>query len=608
MDNKNRNDVGKSLEKTSLTRSYANDKVFDVVDKSSQKIYDFYATKKQEKLDQEEQEKNETEEKETSDESENEVEEPKEEYQSRLKTNTQNEGEVNSSSFESKSKLKTNVNNKGQSSQNKEDGVSQSKLKTNTAGKSETVSSSIPKSNKVTKAISKVNKIEKKVSKTGRKITRFSKDLEKAVSSDGTGQDYLKTSAKRKTKSVANKTIVKPVKKQVKKVTNKAFAPLKKKLLSPIKALMKKALKMIITFVVSNAEFILPVVFIVVAIISITSIFGGGGSSKSAITSYQTYMNSVQAEYDKQVDDFLRENPKGIVVGVNGGYGKINWRVPLSILQGTGADITFDNSEKTILNQFKEAGLFEKHEIIEQKSISDDEFETETTTKMMIIINPGYSDYIDWINNNFSYMKTFMLNKNVAPLGNSFDVVQTEVIDLLYKSETLFDEFESPYKDYVVKYGSAPANSDLKSDNYNSKNFLTQAGYKGQCTWYAFGRALEVSGKIMPSGNAQTWLSSAIAMGLETGSTPSKNSVVVLAGNTFGHVAFVESYDGTSITISEGNVGNPCSKKSAGCSQVEYANNHANEMVRTKTYSSFKAYQDASRSYGQYIVGFIYLD
>ena len=64
---------------------------------------------------------------------------------------------------------------------------------------------------------------------------------------------------------------------------------------------------------------------------------------------------------------------------------------------------------------------------------------------------------------------------------------------------------------------------------------------------------------------------------------------------------------GKSITISEGNVGNACSNDDS-CSQVEYANEPAEELVRAKTYNSFDAYRKASKNSGLTVVGFIYLD
>ena len=37
-----------------------------------------------------------------------------------------------------------------------------------------------------------------------------------------------------------------------------------------------------------------------------------------------------------EVDEFLEENPDGEVFAVGGSYGRIDWRIPLSIMQGTG--------------------------------------------------------------------------------------------------------------------------------------------------------------------------------------------------------------------------------------------------------------------------------
>ena len=181
------------------------------------------------------------------------------------------------------------------------------------------------------------------------------------------------------------------------------------------------------------------------------------------------------------------------------------------------------------------------------------------------------------------------------------------MLELLYQSDDYAELLGDDFVTHTPVYGKNETKADLNSKYYNSLNTLTNAGFKGQCTWYSFGRALELSGKKMPTGNAQTWLASAIGMGYKTGTQPSVNSVAVLMGRKFGHVAYVEAYDGKSITISEGNVGNPCSNDNS-CSAVEYAVAHANEMVRTKTYDSFDTYRKASKNSGLTVVGFIYLD
>lgn len=86
---------------------------------------------------------------------------------------------------------------------------------------------------------------------------------------------------------------------------------------------------------------------------------------------------------------------------------------------------------------------------------------------------------------------------------------------------------------------------DLNSACYSTSN--PYKDYWGQCTWYAWGRAFEKTGtQLGYRGNANTWTSGAV-------STPSANSVVVWTGGYYGHVAFVEAYDGTNIYISEAN-------------------------------------------------------
>ena len=71
----------------------------------------------------------------------------------------------------------------------------------------------------------------------------------------------------------------------------------------------------------------------------------------------------------------------------------------------------------------------------------------------------------------------------------------------------------------------------------------------GWCTYYVATR------RYIPSswGNARSWLSSAKQAGHSTGSEPVAGAVVVTSESGLGHVAYVESVNGSSITISEMN-------------------------------------------------------
>lgn len=620
MDNKNRDDITKSIERAKLTKSYASEKSFDLLDKTAKRLSNLKTDLEDDKKTEEETNNKEQESQEQKNEVVDTPETSKEEYESRLKTSenspekTINENETQENTT---SRLKTNVNKEDVIGEGKEETntpepkVSKSKLKTCVSNKISNTFGFTENQGKISKTVTVVSKTGKGISKVSGSITRASRDLDKAISSDGTGKDYLKTSVKRKTnkavKKTINKRIINPIKKPVKKVVNKVTAPIKNKIASAFRLVMKKGIKLLLSAISAISEFILPLALVVLVVVLISSIFSWGSKTTN---SYQNYMTTMQQSFDKEVNEFMRENPDCLVVGVRGSYGKIDWRVPLSIMQGTGADLSLDATEKELFEKFKSAGLLEKHEIIEQTTTTGEgENQTTSTTKIMVITNPGYDEYMEWINNNFSYMNSFMQKKKVTDYSSTgFNTLQLELIKSLYESDNLFDEFDKKFVDYPIRYGSNVNSMNLSSDYYNSKNTLTTSGFKGQCTWFSFGRALENTGIKMPTGNAQTWLSSAVAMGYKTGSRPAPNSVAVLAGRKFGHVAYVEAYDGTSITISEGNVGNKCSVDSSDCSQVEYAKKHANELVRTKTYSSLKAYKEASKSSGLYLVGFIYTD
>ena len=162
-----------------------------------------------------------------------------------------------------------------------------------------------------------------------------------------------------------------------------------------------KLIKMLISLLAATAEFIIPLALILIIIIAVCSIFGST-MSESSLNSYKEYLDSIQEEYDKKVDDFLEENPDGIVFAVDGSYGRIDWRIPLSIMQGTGAELEFDQTEKDLIQKFKSEGLLEKHEVLEQKvEETDDEGNTvESTIKVLVITNSMYEDYMDWCKGN----------------------------------------------------------------------------------------------------------------------------------------------------------------------------------------------------------------
>lgn len=619
MNNNTERDTKKSLDRLSTASSSTSSHTFDLIDKSAKKLSDIkedYELKNQEKQNTNNQEDSSNL---KTNEDNQECSSPKEDGEikdtsSRLKTSANQEENTNGKGESPvNSKLKTNVNNSQDINNNSKEGNNKeshskfSKLKTGVTKVANKTFKFNDNQGKISKTITVGSKVGKGVSKFGRKVTRTSRELNKAMSNDGIGIEYLNDKIGRKVKTKTGKVAKKATKKITKPIKNKFKQTIGKKLAQVAKTLITKILKMMVSLCISLAEIIIPLALVILIIVAIGSIFGSGSSEKD-LNNYSNYMTSIQQEYDRQVDDWVRDNPDGIVVGVKGSYGQIDWRIPLAIMQSTGATLNYDQSEKTLLEEFKKANLYEKHEVVNQTiEVEDYQGTTEKEIPVLVITNAVYEDYMEWCKNNYSKIASFNKSKKVSNgLDTWFSSDQLDLLEMLYQSDDYAELLGSDFKTRTPSYGKNEGSANLKSDNYNSKNILTTSGFKGQCTWYSFGRALELFNKKMPTGNAQTWLSSAIGMGYQTGTQPSYNSVVVLMGHKFGHVAFVEAYDGKSITISEGNVGNKCSDGS--CSQVEYANEHAEEMVRTKTYSSFDEYRKASKSSGLTIVGFIYLD
>ncbi|MBQ6324304.1 MAG: CHAP domain-containing protein [Bacilli bacterium] len=621
MNNNAERDTKKAIDRLSTVSSSASSNTLDLVDKGAKKLSDVREERELRAL-------------------EGENNDNIEDTGSRLKTSENVQETVNTEgvevSEESTSRIKTNVNaSASKVNVEKSEGVSKSEATPKTSKLKTSVSKAVQKTfkfndnqGKISKAMTVVSKTGSKASKAGRTVTRTSRELNKAMSNDGTGTEYINDKIGRKVKTKSYKI----AKKGAKKLQKKFNQTLGKKLVQVAKTVLIKLLKLLISIFTAAAEFIIPVALVVLIIVAICSIFGSGSSNDKSITDYSSYMKSVQAEYNKQVDDWKRMNPTGIVVGVKGEYGQIDWRIPLAIMQSTGAELSFDSDEKSLLDTFKSAGLYEKHEVVYQEVEGSSSTPTQSTTfntpsttpqysteitpannqantiPVLVITNGVYEDYLEWLNKNYSKIADFNKKKKVTDGSDtSLSYDQKEMLELLYQSDDFAELLGNDFVTHTPVYGKNETKADLKSDNYNSKNTLATSGFKGQCTWYSFGRALEISGMKMPTGNAQTWLTSAIAMGYKTGTQPSTNSVVVLMGHKYGHVAYVEAYDGKTITISEGNVGNKCSSDDT-CSQVEYANEHAEELVRTKTYSSFDAYRKASKNSGLTVVGFIYLD
>ncbi|GHU58491.1 hypothetical protein FACS1894133_3340 [Clostridia bacterium] len=150
----------------------------------------------------------------------------------------------------------------------------------------------------------------------------------------------------------------------------------------------------------------------------------------------------------------------------------------------------------------------------------------------------------------------------------------------------------------AVTEAPAPAYAapNWNSKAYNGGNSYANIGLYGQCTWYAYGRAKEVTGVSLPwSLNARKWYAAAKASGFKVSATPRANSIVVWDGGSYGHVGFVESVSGNTVKFSHANYGN-----------ATYAN-HYTIASGIKQYRGVVTTTTAGMSkYGK-VMGYIYL-
>lgn len=459
----------------------------------------------------------------------------------------------------------------------------------------------------------KVDRIATRVKKTNQRARDVLHARELLEKQEDGGVDYIQNTSKYASKKAGRKVL--------RKVKNKTITPLAEKGSSALGHAFGKVLLKVKKYLPilggGYLAIVIPLCLLLVVVMSVSSVFGGGSSNR-AISNYESSMTYYQEMYDAKVDEWEKNNPDGIVYGVRGDYGSIEWRAPLTIIQSLSSKLKGDVNEMSLLRSFHEAGLFEVHIEGEKEekyatAKKDDNghiiYETKVI-KTLTIVNPSLEDYKDWCKDNFPIIKGFLDTKKIKykDTYSYFTKQELQRMYNLYSSEDFFYMFSEKFQDFVVKKGNNGSTAGVDSAHYQANNPYTSSGLRGQCTWYVWGRASEVLGIKLPSkmGNAQNWINSAIANGYKTGSKPSKNSIMVLSGGDFGHVAYVEGWDGKTITFSEGNYGNPHANDS---NMVSYANKHYKELLNTtkKEYEIYKVGNSYS-IHGLTVVGYIYLE
>lgn len=391
----------------------------------------------------------------------------------RLETSIDNTtDEIETANDEIQSKIETKLDSYDElqtngSNNNKIVNLNNSRIKTQSTENEDNISNiddtSINK-NKATKRIATAIKGTKMLNNATNKMIKTGKSINTSLNEGGL-KGFENSSSR-----IMTKPIKKVTSKVTNKLTNKATNIMKKgtkkigkKVVKKATDLMTKTAKLVMKLIADTMKLIIsmlpqiaPVIIIIIIIAAFCSFFGIGMSEDSK-KNYEEYMTSVQDEYDKQTVDFY--NQGNVVEGAIEGKGYINWKAPLAILQMLNGDLTFDDTEKDILNAFKDAELYEKvteESYTYEKTTEETDSNGNTTTKTetitetkKIVTNPSIDDYINWCNSNFDKINKYKKDKKLQYDSKQTQFTDDEVaqIKLLYNSNQFFDLFSGNFKE-----------------------------------------------------------------------------------------------------------------------------------------------------------------
>lgn len=342
----------------------------------------------------------------------------------------------------------------------------------------------------------KISKMPKKISTAIKGIKIINNTTNKIFKTGNTINTSINESGLKSFENNSSRIMTKPIKKVTNKVTNRVAKFSKKIAQKSSKKIVKttahistKIIKILAKLLIDSMKIILsmlpsvaPILIILLIIVAFCSFFGIGMSDDTK-KAYENYMITTQDNYDKETVAYYSEGK--IVDGSVEGKGMINWKIPLSIIQMLNGDLSFDDAEKELLNNFKEAGLYEKiseieytveNEKVETDADGNEIKTTETVTeKKKVITYSSLDDYIDWCNTNFSVINNYKKKKKIDynPNQKNFSEDEIEQIKLLYNSTAFFDLFSNEFKEKYA-YLSVNIGDEQLQAIYNE--FIKNAG------------------------------------------------------------------------------------------------------------------------------------
>lgn len=139
--------------------------------------------------------------------------------------------------------------------------------------------------------------------------------------------------------------------------------------------------------------------------------------------------------------------------------------------------------------------------------------------------------------------KVYVIGKSGSNQQILYPVSSTGGYKLGFVKGTLSVSSGTAKSIYDSLVGKIP--TDINNKYYTTDNISYRAGYKGQCTWYSYGRFYQRTGvKLKTAPNAKNWLSAnsndSRVKVVYGASNIQANCIAVRTTGTYGHVMYIE--------------------------------------------------------------------
>lgn len=338
----------------------------------------------------------------------------------------------------------------------------------------------------VSKVISNSIKTKKTINRAAMTVARQGRQIQTA-SEGNIGESFtynLNSKAKSTIGKVADLSTRKSRQKirgKIAKTTVKVTKAVLKKLLNLLKALMQlliKALPVIIVIVIF-------LVFIMGIILSNGSSVFGEYAKDSTLSNYVEYMDNVEGELSSEV----------------------NWKAVCAVIYGLNIDIQYDEAEQYLLEQFKKANLY-----VESSEVSD---------------------YIEWLNNNYSVVITFYNKKGITDNEVALSDSTTSLIQEYYNTAD-FMKLIDEKRGSSVNTGSVPGSTG-------------SGALEGKLSYPTSSRTISAGYPNYSSGKYHGGIDFAVATGTDVCAAADGTVIVAKELNySYGHYIIVDHGNGVS--------------------------------------------------------------